>query len=153
LHTSVMIMIIAVLGVGCVLSAWHIWPFSTAREHTEDAYVRGNTTVISPQVSGYVTRVLVHDFDFVRAGQLIATIDDRIYRSQVREAQAALDAAVANLANSVQSERARRAGLLVQKAAIEGSEAQLARVIADARRIDDLVTDGSVSFREQEQTD
>ena len=95
-----MIMIIAVLGVGCVLSAWHIWPFSTAREHTEDAYVRGNTTVISPQVSGYVTRVLVHDFDFVRAGQLIATIDDRIYRSQVREAQAALDAAVANSARS-----------------------------------------------------
>jgi multidrug resistance efflux pump len=151
-RTSVLILLIGLIGVGCVLSAWRIWPFVNAVEHTEDAYVRGNTTVISPQVSGYVTRVLVRDFDFVRAGQLVITIDDRIYVARVHEAQANLDAAAANLANSVQSERSRRAALLVQKAAIENGAAQLARAAADASRINDLVTDGSVSLREQDQT-
>lgn len=152
LRADVLIAVIGLIGMCCILAAWHIWPFVGAIEHTEDAYVRGNTTVISPRVSGYVTRVLVRDFDTVRAGQLLVTIDDRIYAARVREAEAALDAAVADLANSIQAERSRRAGLLVQQAAIENSEALLARAAADARRVDDLVTDGSVSFREQDQT-
>src|SRR5262245_21594753 len=90
LRTTVVIIVIALIGLGCVLSAWRFWPFDSSVEHTEDAYVRGNTTVVSPQVSGYVTRVLVSDFDFVRAGQPLVTIDDRIYGARVREAQAAL---------------------------------------------------------------
>jgi multidrug resistance efflux pump len=151
-RAAVLIVGIGLVGMCCILAAWHIWPFISAVEHTEDAYVRGNTTVISPQVSGYVTRVLVRDFDTARSGQLLVTIDDRIYAARVREAQAALDAAVAALANSIQAERARRAGLLFQNAAIKNSEALLARAMADARRVDDLVTDGSVSFREQDQT-
>lgn len=143
---------IALTGMGCVLAAWHLWPFNGPVEHTEDAYVRGNTTVISPQVDGYVTRVLVRDFEYVHAGQTLVTIDDRIYVARVREAQAALDAALANLANSVQAERARRAELLVQAAAMERANAQLARAMADAKRVDDLATDGSVSLREQDET-
>jgi multidrug resistance efflux pump len=143
---------IGLTGVGCVLAAWHLWPFNGPVEHTEDAYVRGNTTVISPQVDGYVTRVLVRDFDFVRAGQTLVTIDDRIYLARVREAQAALDGALATLANSIQAERAQRAELLVQRAAAERGKAQVARAEADAKRVDELVKDGSVSLREQDQT-
>ena len=150
-RVSLVIVLVGLAGLCCVLAAWHIWPFVSAVEHTEDAYVRGNTTVVSPQVSGYVTQVLVRDFDHVRAGQVLVTIDDRIYAARVREAQAALDAAVANLENSFQAERSRRAGLLVQKAAIETSEAQLDRTTADAKRINDLAVDGSLSFREQDE--
>ena len=150
-RVSLIIVLVGVVGMGCVLAAWHIWPFDSSIEHTEDAYVRGNTTVVSPQVSGYVTRVLVRDFDHVQAGQVLVTIDDRIYEARVREAQAALDAALSTLENSYQAERSRRAGLLVQKAAIENSQAQLDRITADAKRINDLATDGSLSFREQDQ--
>jgi multidrug resistance efflux pump len=47
-----------------VLNAWRLWPFTGDIEGTEDAYVRGNTTVISPQVSCYVTKVAVNDYDW-----------------------------------------------------------------------------------------
>ena len=76
-RVSLVIVLVGFAGLCCVLAAWHIWPFVSAVEHTEDAYVRGNTTVVSPQVSGYVTQVLVRDFDHVRAGQVLVTIDDR----------------------------------------------------------------------------
>ncbi|MGZ2946207.1 biotin/lipoyl-binding protein, partial [Pseudomonas aeruginosa] len=50
--------------------------------------VRGRVTIISPQVSGYVTGVPVQDFAEVKTGQVLATIDDRIYRARVAQAQA-----------------------------------------------------------------
>ncbi|HVH83704.1 MAG TPA: biotin/lipoyl-binding protein, partial [Steroidobacteraceae bacterium] len=87
------ITVIGLTGFSCVLAAWHLWPFTGALEHTEDAYVRGYTTVLSSQVDGYVARVWVRDFDFVQAGQVLVTIDDRTYLARVREAQAALDGA------------------------------------------------------------
>jgi multidrug resistance efflux pump len=152
LRASALIVVIGLAGIGCVSAAWHIWPFIGAAEHTDDAYVRGNTTVISPQVAGYITKVLVRDFDQVHAGQVLVTIDDRIYAARAKEARAGLDAAEANLANSFQSERSRRAGLLVQNAAIENAEAQRIRATADAQRANDLATDGSISYREQDET-
>ncbi|MEA3133478.1 MAG: hypothetical protein QOG17_1324 [Gammaproteobacteria bacterium] len=149
---TVLIVCLGTTGVLTVLYAWHLWPFTSGRERTEDAFVRGKTTVISPQVSGYVTAVLVNDYDQVKAGLRLATIDDRIYAQRVEQAKAAIDAAIANLDNSDQSQRAREASLRAQEAAVVNAQAQLVRAEADMRRVDDLVTDGSVSQREQDQT-
>jgi multidrug resistance efflux pump len=149
---TALVVSLGVVGMLSVLYAWHLWPFTSAIERTEDAYVRGNTTVISPQVSGYVTAVLVKDYDQVRSGQRLVTIDDRIYAQRVAQSQAAVDAAIANLANNEQSQRSRAAALRAQLAAVADAQAQLTRAQADMRRVDELVTDGSVSQREQDQT-
>lgn len=119
---------------------------------TDNAYVRGQTTIIAPQVSRYMTQVLVHDFEPVRAGQILARIDDRIYRQRVEQARANLAAQAANLADATQSQRSKEAALGGQQAGIASAQAQLARAQADMRRIDDLVAEGSVSLRERDQT-
>jgi multidrug resistance efflux pump len=152
LFVTVLMVLVGLVGMSAVLYAWQLWPFSGAIERTEDAYVRGNTTVISPQVSGYVTAVLVKDYDQVKAGQRLVTIDDRNYTQRVEQAKAAVHAAIANLANSEQSQRSREAALRSQLAAVVDARAQLTRAEADMRRVDDLVTDGSVSQREQDET-
>jgi RND family efflux transporter MFP subunit len=100
-------------------------------ETTENAFVRGLTMVISPQVSGYVSAVEVKDFEKVRAGQVLVRIDDRIYKARVAAAQANLEAQIAALASA---------------------RAQLLRAQADMARADDLVRDGAVSIREHDQT-
>ena len=51
-----------------ILYAWQLPPFGGRYEQTDNAYVRGQTTVISPQVSGYVSEVPVQDFENVKAG-------------------------------------------------------------------------------------
>lgn len=144
--------VIVVIGVLAILYGWRLPPFAGFHQRTEDAYVRGRVTIISPQVSGYVTAVPVQDYDHVQPGEILATIDDRIYRRKVEQAKANLDAQIAALDNSIQSERSRDAALLSQKAGVANAEAQLERARADMRRVEDLVTDGSVSRREEDQT-
>lgn len=151
-QATVAIVTVAVAGMLAVLYAWHLWPFTSAVERTENAFVRGKTTIISPQVSGYVTKVLVSDYDQVKAGQPLLIIDDNVYRQRIDQARAALDSAIANLANSDQSARSREAALAAQQAGVGNAQAQLARARADMARVDDLVTDGSLSLRERDQT-
>src|SRR3981189_1743090 len=69
-------------------------------ESTDDAYVKADSTIISPKVSGYIAEVLVGDNQPVTAGQLLARIDDRDFRSALDQARAdvaASEAAVRNL--------------------------------------------------------
>lgn len=148
----IVIVLIAIAGIGAVLAAWRLPPFATDFETTDNAYVRGRTTVISPQVSGYVTQVLVRDFETVRAGQSLIRIDDRIYRQRVDQAAATVAGQQATLANSEQAARSRAASLQAQQAAVANAQAQLQRAQADMNRVNDLVRDGSVSLRERDQT-
>ena len=146
------IVAIAILAILASLYAWPLPPFSGVSERTDNAYVRGRTTIISPQVSGYVTRVAVQDFAEVKAGQLLATIDDRIYRARVAQARANLAAQEAALANSNQAQRSREVATESQDAAIANARAQFSRAEADMRRANALVADGSISAREHDQT-
>lgn len=151
-NSLIMLVLLGLGGLAAVAAAWRLPPFATAVESTDNAYVRGRTTIISPQVSGYVARVLVRDFDTVRAGQPLVAIDDRIYRQRVDQAQAQVAAAQATLANATQAASSRAASLGAQGAALQNAQAQLLRAQADMNRVNDLVQDGSVSLRERDQT-
>lgn len=148
---TILLILIALLAALLILRAWHLPPFAGASEQTENAYVRGRTTVIAPQVSGYVTQVLVHDYQTVKRGQILVRIDDRVYRGRVAVARANLGNALAALANNRQAHASRSAGLQSQGAGLAGARAQWLRAQADLARIDDLVNDGSVSRRERDQ--
>lgn len=152
LKASIALILITTLTVLLILYLWHLPPFAQRGENTANAYVRGRTTLIAPQVSGYVTEVLVKDYEEVKANQVLAKIDDRIYRARVEQARANLDAQLATLANNQQARAARRAGLQVQTASLANAKAQLQRAEADMARVNDLVSDGSVSLRERDQT-
>jgi multidrug resistance efflux pump len=142
----------ALLAVLAILYAWQLFPFAGNTERTDNAYVKGSVTIISPQVSGYVTSVPGVDFEQVSQGQILATIDDRIYRARVAQAQANVAAQNATLSNSAQAERSRSAALGSQDAGIANTQAQLVRAQADMQRADALVADGSISARERDQT-
>ncbi|MGO4774610.1 hypothetical protein AB4084_03650, partial [Lysobacter sp. 2RAB21] len=59
---TIPVIAIAVVGVLLILYAWRLWPFSSARQTTENAYVRGSVTVVAPKVDGYVAQVRVQDY-------------------------------------------------------------------------------------------
>lgn len=139
-------------GVLLALYAWGLPPFQRDVQTTDNAYVRGQTTVISPQVNGYVTKVLVQDFDSARKGQPLVKVDDRVYRQRVEQARANLAAQIANLDNSQQSQRSSQANVTAQDAALGNAQAQLQRAQADMRRVSELTAQGSLSERERDQT-
>jgi multidrug resistance efflux pump len=81
-----MIALTVLLAAGAllaVLAAWDLPPFAGGLEKTDNAYVRGLTMNVAPQVTGYVVAVQVKDYEQVRAGQVLARIDDRIYTARV----------------------------------------------------------------------
>ncbi len=108
--------------------------------------------MIAPQVSGYVAEVPVSDYQSVHKGDVLARIDDATYSARVAQAKATLHAQQAALENSVQARAARAAALASQGAALASARSQLERAQADARRADELVSDGSISRREYDQT-
>ena len=143
---------VIVAGVLLVLAAFRLPPFATADEETDDAYVYGYTTVISPEVSGYVLQVRVDDFVQVRRGQVLVLIDPSSYAQAVQQAKANVDARRTDLANNAQTLRKSQADVDAADAAIESAQAKLARAQSELRRTEDLVRDGSVSQRENEQS-
>src|SRR6201982_2313481 len=69
-------------------------------ETTDDAYVKADSTIVAPKVSGYIADVLVGDNEKVRAGQLLERIDARDFKTALTQAGAdvaASEAAVRNL--------------------------------------------------------
>lgn len=139
-------------GVFLALYAWNLPPFRRDVQTTDNAYVRGQTTTISPQVSGYVTEVLVQDFGSVKKEQPLVRVDDRASRQRVEQAHANVAAQIANLNNSQQSQRSSQATVAAQEAALGNAQAQLQRSQADMRRVSQLTAEGSLSERERDQT-
>lgn len=142
--------LVALVGVLVVLYAWNLPPFHSALESTENATVRGQVTIISPQLSGYVVEVDVQDYQFVRQGQLLVRIDDRIYRQRLDQAQAQLATQRAALANFGQNQNTARATIAQNQAALANAQAQAQRANADLRRVEELAADGSLSARERD---
>jgi multidrug resistance efflux pump len=141
---------IALIGVLVVLYAWNLPPFHSALQSTENAMVRGQVTLISPQLSGYVVDVEVQDFQQVRAGQLLLRIDDRIYRQRLDQAKAQLQTQRASLANFAQTRTSAAATVAQNQAALASAQAQARKSAADLRRVEELVADGSLSVRERD---
>jgi multidrug resistance efflux pump len=142
--------LIALIGVLIVLYAWDLPPFRSAVQSTENATVRGQVTIISPQLSGYIVEVDVQDFQSVKQGQLLMRIDDRIYQQRLEQARAQLAAQRAALANFTQSQRSASATIAQNQAAVANAGAQAQRAQADLRRVEELAADGSLSARERD---
>ena len=122
-------------------------------ETTDDAYVKADSTIIAPKVSGYVAQVLVNDNQPVTAGQLLAKIDDRDFRaalSQARADVAAAEAAVRNLDAQI----ALQQPIIEQGTAdIAAAEANLKFAQEEHARYDGLMKTGSGTVQRAQQTD
>ncbi|MDB5899823.1 MAG: HlyD family secretion protein [Ramlibacter sp.] len=150
-RVTLLIVVLALAGAGLVLYAWDLPPFTRAQEVTDNAYVRGQTTIISPQVNGYVVEVLVQDYQLVKQGQVLVRIDDRIYQQRLEQARAGVATQAASLENWAQSRRSSAASVESQVAAVANAAAQVTRARADLERIQELAADRSVSLRERDQ--
>jgi membrane fusion protein (multidrug efflux system) len=122
-------------------------------ETTDDAYVKADSTIIAPKVSGYIAEVLVSDNEPVRAGQLLARIDDRDFRTALNQARAdvaAAEAAVKNLTAQIELQEP----LIQQQAAeVDATEASLKFAHEERARYDDLMKKGAGTVQRAQQTD
>ncbi|WP_313445343.1 HlyD family secretion protein, partial [Brevundimonas sp.] len=114
---------VGIAGILIVLYAWQLPPFRSSVETTNNAYVKGRVTLLSPQIPGYVVAVPVQDYMTVKKGDLLVQIDDRIYRQRLEQAEASLHSAQAALSNSAQTQASARGSVAQQRASIAAAEA------------------------------
>lgn len=150
LRSVLIMLVVALAGMLLVLRAWNLWPFNSSVVTTDNAYVRGAVTVLAPQVNGYVTEVLVKDYEQVKAGQALVRIDSRSYEAAVAQAQAQLANAQAQLSNSEQTQAQNRATLSASRAGLAAVEAEAQRSQAELKRVQELAERGSVSLNERD---
>jgi membrane fusion protein, multidrug efflux system len=142
------------LGVAAAADFGHYY-LTTGRylETTDDAYVKADSTIIAPKVSGYIAEVLVSDNEPVKAGQVLARIDDRDFRTALNQAKAdvaASEAAVTNLNAQIELQEP----LIQQQAAeVDATEANLKFAQEEHTRYDGLMKSGSGTVQRAQQTD
>ncbi len=140
------LLLASVVGGGYVYS-----DYASHFESTDDAFIAARQFAIAPKVSGYITAVPVTDNQHVEAGQVIARIDDRDYRTALAQAEAQVEAAQASIANI-------DAQTTVQEAQVAGSESQVRQQQASltfaqqqASRYSKLAKDGWGTMQDAQQ--
>ena len=130
------------LLAGASWYGWDYWTVGRFEVSTDDAYVKADNTTVAPKVSGYLHEVLVGDNERVKAGQVLARIDDRDFKVALDQSRADVAAAEAAVAS-------KRAQLDVQQAVIDAARATLDVDTASAtfakqenKRYTDLATTG-----------
>ena len=137
-----------VIGVALILYAWKLPPFTPTVQQTNNAFVKGQTTIISPQVSGYVTEVAVQDFAHVKAGDLLVKIDDRTFRQQLEQAQANIEVAVTNRSSNTQDTQSSQAQIEAREADLYSAKVSVDSAREDVNRYQGLDAIGAVSKAE-----
>ena len=122
-------------------------------ESTDDAYVKADSTIIAPKVSGYIAKVLVGDNEKVRAGQTLAKIDDRDFKASLDQARADVAAGEAAVRN-IDAQLALQQPVIEQSTAdVTAADANLKFAQEERARYDDLMKSGSGTIQRAQQTD
>jgi len=119
------LLLLAVGAAGTFGYRW--WTVGRFIEATDDAYVSAHNTTLAAKVAGYVSNIAVEDNSHVRAGDVIATIDDGDF---------ALAVAAARDKVATQQATVERIGsqIVAQQASVEQAKAQLVSAQAGATR-------------------
>jgi membrane fusion protein, multidrug efflux system len=142
-----------IVAIGVVVYGLHWWTAGRFIEDTDDAYVGGDVTVISPQVPGYITQLTVTDNQSVHAGELLIKIDDRDYRAALAKAEGAVAAQEALLANLDATEHLQQAVINEGRAGIAAADAESTRSRDDQMRYRDLSSRSVVSIESYQRAD
>ena len=130
---------------------WDYWTVGRFQVSTDDAYVKADNTTIAPKVSGYLTDVLVGDNQRVKAGQVLAQIDDRDFKVALDQAKADVAAAQAAIASKQAQLDVQQAVIEAAKATIEVDTATKTFASQENKRYADLAATGYGSVQNAQQ--
>lgn len=136
------------IGVLLILYSWKLPPFIPTVQQTDNAFIKGRTTVISSQVSGYVTEVMVGDFESVKAGDVLVKIDDRNFKQQLEQAEANIEVALTDLSTNEQDTGSSQAQINARMADLNSAKVSVASAAQDVARYEGLDEIGAVSKAE-----
>jgi membrane fusion protein (multidrug efflux system) len=133
---------------------WFGWNYLTVGQYlvsTDDAYVKADNTTVAPKISGYLHEVLVGDNERVKAGQILARIDERDFRVALDQAEADVAAARAAIASKQAQLEIQQSVIGAAKATVDADQATVIFASQENKRYTDLATTGYGSLQNAQQ--
>jgi len=112
--------------------------FVAPYESTDDAFIDGYVTLVSPRVPGQITQLLVKDNQEVKAGDVLVEIDPRDYEAKAAQARADLAAAKSQLIQSQAQVKVSEAKVTQTQAAVTAADAESQRAMDDLKRYENV---------------
>src|SRR5580658_2244881 len=139
-------------GIAAAHFGYDYWTVGRFLESTDDAYVQADYTTVAPKVSGYIAAVLVEDNQTVKAGDVLARIDDRDLRTALDQAAADVATGAAEIGNIDAQLQLQHSLIEEARAAILADQAAVTFATEDAQRQHDLMQREVTSVRVAQQS-
>lgn len=119
------VLLLVSTGTGFLGIKW--WSYKKFHVSTDNAYVRGDITLISSRVPGAVTEVLVEDNWHVVPGQPLVRLDPNDYAVKLREMEAGIKLAIEEVDQRYAAVEAAQAAVKLAKSQYEQAKLDLKR--------------------------
>jgi membrane fusion protein, multidrug efflux system len=136
---------------GAAWSGWDYWTVGRYLVSTDDAYVQADNTTVAPKISGYLHEVLVGDNERVRAGQVLARIDQRDFGVALDQAKADVAAARAAITSKQAQLGVQQAVIDAARATVDVDQAAANFAAQENKRYTDLASTGYGSVQNAQQ--
>ncbi|MER9328458.1 HlyD family secretion protein [Mesorhizobium sp. M0488] len=127
------------------------WLHARQYEWTDDAFIDARTITIGAEISGRITDLAVTDNQQVKAGSVLLRIDDTDYQASLKQADAGVAAAQAEIVNVAAQIEAQNAKVdAAQKQAVQ-AQAALDFARAEDQRNRELLARGTATQQQAQQ--
>src|SRR5215471_15558690 len=151
---KVILPLVILAGLGSAgAGGWYWWTEGRFYETTDNAYVQGDISVISPKIAGYVREVRVIDNQQVRTGDVLAVIDDTDFAARAAEAQATVAAEQAAIAGIDRKIEWQASMIEAAKANVVSAQAELTRAQPNYERYKKMVATNVVGKSDFDQVE
>ncbi|EJM12311.1 multidrug resistance efflux pump [Pseudomonas sp. GM18] len=142
----------AVMAVGVLIYLLAPGVFGKrTQQSTNDAFVSADFTLVAPRVAGFIKEVLVEDNQQVKAGQLLALIDDRDLRAAAEAADAETLVARAQLQNARATLERQTSVIAQAQATVVSAKAEMAFAEHELNRYNHLAGVGAGTVQNAQQ--
>ncbi|MGH7942394.1 MAG: HlyD family secretion protein [Limisphaerales bacterium] len=124
---------VAVLVIVAIVVFYYL-RFIAPYEDTDDAFIDGYITYISPRVSGPIIKLLITDNEEVKSNDVLVVIDPGDYETAVAQSRADLAAAQSQLDSAKAQVNVSESKVIQAQAAVVSAEAVNERAAADLKR-------------------
>ena len=130
---------------------WHWWNDGRFQETTDDAFLQSDKVVVAPKVGGFVAELAVGDNQPVRAGEVLARIDDKDYQVVLAQDEADLEKSKASLEGVGSALIQQQARIIEARADVANTSAALAFARQEDSRYAELFAKGAGTSQRTQQ--
>jgi len=134
----VFIIIVSVVFLVLLIGGIILWLILRQFVSTDDAYIDGHVTQVSPRAGAQVMTLLIHDNQFVHAGDLLLELDPTDYQVALDQAKAQVISAQGRLTQSQAQIGTAKASVEQAVAEVDAAQVQLDNANKDLKRYQDV---------------